>query len=60
MWLVWVFAQCASEQEKLLARQGNILASDYQEVFVFRTMDCKNLLVSITGTYLFYQTIIFS
>ena len=34
MWLVWGFAQWASEQEKLPAQQGNLLVSDcWTEVF---------------------------
>ena len=30
MWLVWGFAQWASEQEMLLVRQGNLLSPDSQ------------------------------
>ena len=34
MWLVWGFAQWASEQEKLSAQHGNLLVSDCRtEVF---------------------------
>ena len=35
MWLVWVFAQRASEEEKLLARQVNLLVQDDQMFFFF-------------------------
>ena len=37
MWLVWGFAQWAGEQEKLLAKQGNIIAPDGQ-AGVFRVL----------------------
>ena len=34
VWLVWGFAQLASEKEKLLVQQGNLLAPDNWMIFV--------------------------